>query len=1460
MNYRLKFYFLAALVCCAVTWTAQTCWAGPTVTIESRDSAGAQNPLYTQNGPMVTTSKSTAAGLSGTGSYYAGDTTPVKYGDWAFTPTIGGYYHVNATWANYATPGGCNWVVNNADGAYANTTLQQTGTNGNVWNQVTGTSPLRFMSGTAYATRLNTNATGTSGKRVLFDSIQWVWHQPLAPTGLTATAVSQTQINLSWTGVDLPSGGYYKIERKTGSGGAWGQIATNVTATTFNNTGLACNTQYYYRVIAFETNNSDYSTEANATTLPCTPAAPSPAGVSALTDTSLTWNWVDNSNNESGFRIYSAATGGTLLATVTGTSWQETGLSSDTAYTRWVSAYNAGGESARVQLPTVETLLAGAELIFLEGFNNAITGWTNPQDIYPPGPTPTAFDYSIGQNHGTFTGAGAAHMEYVAYPSGSVDQMYRKYYRVSGLNGEAGPYVGDGYPTPFGEGIVSGYFYDPKNANKSYAGGHSCTRFRQALSLRHQTPAFGSSFVIDNGIYYGSPLVTPYPSEEFGSQRDYAYRLVGADGANWTQWGALRWDQDGWDTYPKPNECGQATGWIRFQTQIVPDTATYDHSQAAETTINLWRDQGHGVSEQTLSRAGTTNFWKYGFEKVTLGLGAYSEDSEGWWDDIVLQAQRPGDPVIAPAQAGPLPGNDPKTSITWYWTNANVGNNIFAYDLADPAGVNKAPVYPMGQPGDGLLDGESDEWIQRWQTQYTEVGLTPNAPYRRKVHAYNGTLNSNYTDVSFQTRLADGITIVGNNTGPFPDVSTYPWAQAEVDPTGAGTSGNLYFWDGYTHPEEHLAIDGVAVAPNTAHGHGPSSAWWHKHISGHIPFAFENSAIFGTSTHGGSVWKASRFKYIWNMSATPPAWNSSTPATEWSSGTINLACTDTFLPGGAPVDGAYYLHVAAMNENGEWNYTAADTATYGPFQYDHTVPNNPAIGCDDGFGEGEVHADPSPSFTLSGAADPGTEGVNASGLEDTPEERYRYYWGPEPLPTGAGAPTTLSDETITGLTLPMNTEGTYYLHVQTKDEAGNWSDPVTWTYNFKTPEWEFPTGAVNLAPPGVYNWDVWTDPLGKHDSMVYASSNSKAHGVWGTADLVPGTPAPKLKDAVQAEDIWLEADPSGALDLNGPVYGRLPVARLMVGATPTATRTVIGGTCAPDTAQSGRVYAIEAGTRQVLWTHDIGAGYNVKAKPGGAFNKTIGTYTGDVIYAVTDKQGANNYLRALKATDGTKLWSTDELGLTGVGPILGAPFLMPVGAQEAVYFATMDDGAQPGGVYAVNLATGSLLNGNWPKQLGSFKSALGTDGSFVYGVNEAGHLWKISLDGSSATDIATLDVGANQGIYGAPCWVYPRWVAGGNWLIISSNAGKVYCIDVANPGTPKWVVDIPAPSCPIYWNGSVYVGSSNKKLYQLDVDDGSVVTSRNLPATVGDPVIDQVWNRLYLHAGDGVMYGFNLPL
>jgi formylglycine-generating enzyme required for sulfatase activity len=90
---------------------------------------------------------------------------------------------------------------------------------------------------------------------------------PTAPSGLTATAASSSQINLAWVDNSNNETGF-KIERKTGAGGTYAQIGIAATnATSYNDTGLSALTNYYYHVRATNSvGDSGFSAEANATT------------------------------------------------------------------------------------------------------------------------------------------------------------------------------------------------------------------------------------------------------------------------------------------------------------------------------------------------------------------------------------------------------------------------------------------------------------------------------------------------------------------------------------------------------------------------------------------------------------------------------------------------------------------------------------------------------------------------------------------------------------------------------------------------------------------------------------------------------------------------------------------------------------------------------------------------------------------------------------------------------------------------------------------------------------------------------------------------------------------------------------------------------------------------------------------------------------------------------------------
>jgi hypothetical protein len=191
---------------------------------------------------------------------------------------------------------------------------------------------------------------------------------PNPPSGLTATGVSASQINLAWIDNSTNETGFL-VERKMGSTGTWAQIASlGANVRNFSNTALLAGTTYYYRARAYHVSgNSAYSNEAMAATSVALPASPSSLTVSVIASTQINLAWTDNSTNETGFRVErkTGASGtwsqiASLGANVR--TFSNTGLAAGTTYYYRVRAYNASGNSgySNEVMATTPSLLPAA--------------------------------------------------------------------------------------------------------------------------------------------------------------------------------------------------------------------------------------------------------------------------------------------------------------------------------------------------------------------------------------------------------------------------------------------------------------------------------------------------------------------------------------------------------------------------------------------------------------------------------------------------------------------------------------------------------------------------------------------------------------------------------------------------------------------------------------------------------------------------------------------------------------------------------------------------------------------------------------------------------------------------------------------------------------------------------------------------------------------------------------------
>ena len=206
---------------------------------------------------------------------------------------------------------------------------------------------------------------------------------PASPGGLTAAAISAGQVNLTWVDNSADETGF-RIERATDNTYTTGLVTiatTTANAISYSDTTVSGSTTYYYRIYAVNQAGSSVVSNTASVITPVSSVLP-PVAASGLTAAAISagqvnLSWVDNSADETGFRIERAADSvfsANLIAinvAANTLNYSDTTVSGNTAYYYRVYAFNQGGNSVASNVASVTTPAAAIDVPALYAGNCA---------------------------------------------------------------------------------------------------------------------------------------------------------------------------------------------------------------------------------------------------------------------------------------------------------------------------------------------------------------------------------------------------------------------------------------------------------------------------------------------------------------------------------------------------------------------------------------------------------------------------------------------------------------------------------------------------------------------------------------------------------------------------------------------------------------------------------------------------------------------------------------------------------------------------------------------------------------------------------------------------------------------------------------------------------------------------------------------------------------------------------
>jgi fibronectin type 3 domain-containing protein len=174
---------------------------------------------------------------------------------------------------------------------------------------------------------------------------------PSMPQNLAVTPVSPTRNDLSWTASDDPQSGvdHYNVYRN-------GVLLGTSDDTSFSDTGVVTGASYTYRVSAVNGDGLEGALSAPVSvgadqTPPSIPTNLAVTEAIASGNVNLSLSWSPSQDNESNFKDYRVYRNGTLIATVTGTTYTDLNVSAASVVEYRVSARNEHDLESERSLP-----------------------------------------------------------------------------------------------------------------------------------------------------------------------------------------------------------------------------------------------------------------------------------------------------------------------------------------------------------------------------------------------------------------------------------------------------------------------------------------------------------------------------------------------------------------------------------------------------------------------------------------------------------------------------------------------------------------------------------------------------------------------------------------------------------------------------------------------------------------------------------------------------------------------------------------------------------------------------------------------------------------------------------------------------------------------------------------------------------------------------------------------------